>query len=131
MVAVPQSLAPGLAMHETLNKAGLRRAVGAVLLAPPRADGPAAFDVLSAELESAGIVTQLREVADPLRIAAEITCAAATVLVPSGTPNLPASPLASGLLPLRLRVLHHPDAASSAIHVATMLHECLARTGRP
>lgn len=127
VVAVPQALSRRSASSAPLHRNELRHAVGPEMLVPPRKDGPAAFDVLSAELESLGVITQLREEADPLTIAAELQTLSVSTLLPHETPGFDTAPLEEGLLPLRLRVIHHPDAAPLARDAATALHDCLRR----
>lgn len=129
VVAVAQDLVTTAVVEKPVSRRTLRRAVGPVLLTAPRTDGPAAHDVLAAELESLGVAARLKEVADPLQLAAEIRVARAAALVPHSTPGVDGIPLEDGVLPLRLRVLHHPDAEPAAREAATLLQTCLSRCG--
>ena len=129
MVAVAQDLVTTAVVEKPVSRRTLRRAVGPVLLTAPRTDGPAAHDVLAAELESLGVAARLKEVADPLQLAAEIRVARAAALVPHSTPGVDGIPLEDGVLPLRLRVLHHPDAEPAAREAASLLQTCLSRCG--
>ena len=127
VVAIPQVLCARPLPSAPIRRNDLRHAVGSEMLVPPRADGPAAFDVLSAELEALGVITQLRPEVDPLKVAAEMRTLGVAALMPSETPGFDGASLEAGLLPLRLRVIHHPDAAPPARDAAMMLHDCLRR----
>lgn len=130
VVAVPQALTPGAPQRPKLDKAQLRRAVGPALLVAPRSDGPAAYDLLLAELDSAGVNTQIRQAHDSLRVAAELGAGQAAALVPIGTPGIKVTALDHTLLPLRLRVVHHPDASAAARATAIILQERLVSSSQ-
>lgn len=127
VVAIPQVLCMRPLPDAPIHQNDLRHTVPSEMLVPPRTDGPAAFDVLSAELEALGVITQLRQEVDPLKIAAEMRTLGAATLMPSETPGFDGAPLEAGLLPLRLRVIHHPDATPPARDAAMVLHDCLGR----
>ncbi|MDN3226041.1 LysR family transcriptional regulator [Kocuria rhizophila] len=127
VVAIPQVLCMRPLPAAPIHRNDLRHAVPSEMLVPPRTDGPAAFDVLSADLEALGVITQLRQEVDPLKIAAEMRTLGAATLMPSDTPGFDGAPLEAGLLPLRLRVIHHPDAAPQARDAAMVLHDGLGR----